>query len=123
MVVPRGFFVSAAVEDIFKQDSFSEPVWLDNAGIDQDVSQLRDCFLNHPRLIATLLALLGQGRQTLDLNRRLYHRPQDTQGQDGSSHRCRHASSESHHRSKLDARCRELLEQCRKWGRGGTAYL
>jgi beta-xylosidase len=37
MVVPRGFFVST--DDIFKQDSFSDPVWLDNAGIDQDVSR------------------------------------------------------------------------------------
>jgi beta-xylosidase len=37
MVVPRGFYLST--DDIFKHDSFSEPIWLENAGIDQDVSQ------------------------------------------------------------------------------------
>lgn len=46
MVVPRGFFVST--DDIFKQDSFSDPVWLDNAGIDQDVGR-------GSRIIAALL--------------------------------------------------------------------
>jgi beta-xylosidase len=37
MVVPRGFYLST--DDIFKHDSFTEPIWLDNAGIDQDVSR------------------------------------------------------------------------------------